>query len=1022
MRTTLSYRSRPVRKAVEGADWTALRAGLLALYDAASDTAGASERHAADFVRVVLEAASKSDRNPLTDRVSAKEFAQLFLDRSAKYSTTKAGISALLFETWLYEHGGDFLGRFLETVLESDSEYLAVFVDTFTEDEEKLLREKTEKFAAIEVVVRAGDRDYVKGLISDVTILKCKATQKRGENGEKDQTPTASTNPAPKVESLLPKTRDEYGKVCEDGGLSTEALLLVFGRDFDADIRIDEGGDFYREDANGVRWLTLDNGLSWQPDLSSVSDPRAEPAIIQETAKPLAARVVSYPLEVLIDLAESESPAPQSGHTDLYDIYASGSIRSKNNSWAVFEALIEGGESRAILVTTKTAHVVRDDILSVVRDINRLAQVYEGMPDEFDMIVEQYVQEYGQERGVRASNALSLIELLDANGRSCSERDARVHNRCLQRLVEASVSADKAKPEDAEDEGSDRMEDPLFYREDLQGYYDLQITQNLSPNDALARVRARFKVKGLVVTPAGEVRAPGIVDRPKPSGLSMPPESAVEPAVSAPPPVSKDEKPAEQVPEQPESPATESFVETSETRLPLSNLDDASLYWLVYEDGNIEDFNEWVAQYCPHLVSALQTWRPADSPLHEGSLERLESVHAARVGRASRPRGKRAVSESQREQHEKWCKLVNLRSAPLRSFLSSPELVSVLRESKLRDEFHLAKKASRWALAMRNVPVEEWTTEMWNWAGRSIRAISKLRGSSAPLVENGALTRKYHLLKTWGHDPSLQGRINAADVIKLQATGEAGIRRVNRLIDSLSGVPPFYVGEAQVRYSMPDYSTLKQHRRASDLSEARASGPKSKKGGSKKLARALADLELAPSTKFWLAPDWAGEGAHIERATPNSFVVNTDTTSEGAVTVLSYHGGDGEAVGVFSILTSGPNAGAFKVVVREDSLRQGIGMKLLDEAEKRGFDIVGAIHKNKFSESGRGLVRKWLLKKGGSAKSPMAESDNKHDGPTVWKSVVDGVTYYVSNTHRAYNVALSLDEALTNLNFISKTV
>lgn len=368
-----------------------------------------------------------------------------------------------------------------------------------------------------------------------------------------------------------------------------------------------------------------------------------------------------------------------------------------------------------------------------------------------------------------------------------------------------------------------------------------------------------------------------------------PPEPTAQPEVSAPQPsAAKDEKPAEQVPEQPKSPNTESFFETSETRLPLSNLDDASLYWLVYEDGNIEDFNEWVAQYCPHLVSALQTWRPADSPLHEGSLERLESVHAARVGRASRPRGKRAVSESQREQHEKWCKLVNLRSASLRSFLSSPELVNVLRESKLRDEFHLAKKASRWALAMRNVPVEEWTTEMWNWAGRSIRAISKLRGSSAPLVENGVLTRKYHLLKTWGHDPSLQGRINAADVIKLQATGEAGIRRVNRLIDSLSGVPPFYVGEAHARHPLPDYSTLKQYRRAADLSEARASGPESKKSG--------------------------------------------------------------------------------------------------------------------------------------SAKSVKAESGDTHGGPTVWKSVVDGVTYYVSNTHRAYNVALSLDEALTNLNFISKTV
>jgi hypothetical protein len=55
------------------------------------------------------------------------------------------------------------------------------------------------------------------------------------------------------------------------------------------------------------------------------------------------------------------------------------------------------------------------------------------------------------------------------------------------------------------------------------------------------------------------------------------------------------------------------------------------------------------------------------------------------------------------------------------------------------------------------------------------------------------------------------------------------------------------------------------------------------------------------------------------------------------------------------------NRGAFKIVVREDAMRQGWGMKLLDEAERQGIFIDFAA--NSFTSQGRALATHWLEQK-----------------------------------------------------------
>ncbi len=132
------------------------------------------------------------------------------------------------------------------------------------------------------------------------------------------------------------------------------------------------------------------------------------------------------------------------------------------------------------------------------------------------------------------------------------------------------------------------------------------------------------------------------------------------------------------------------------------------------------------------------------------------------------------------------------------------------------------------------------------------------------------------------------------------------------------------------------------------------------KGG--KIKTALKDVESAGSVKYWMQPEFHSETYDYEqKGKPNSFVKLYDE-KHNADSIIAYDK-KGNLVGLFTISKAGKEQGAFKIVVREDSLNKGWGKKLLDEAEKQGINIVGNIKNNKFSHSGRNLLRSWLTKK-----------------------------------------------------------
>lgn len=69
----------------------------------------------------------------------------------------------------------------------------------------------------------------------------------------------------------------------------------------------------------------------------------------------------------------------------------------------------------------------------------------------------------------------------------------------------------------------DHMEDPEFYRQDLQTFYDSKIMLGATPEEAAKATKAKFGISNLVVCPTGEVRSPGVPDRKLPPPPPLPP-------------------------------------------------------------------------------------------------------------------------------------------------------------------------------------------------------------------------------------------------------------------------------------------------------------------------------------------------------------------------------------------------------------------------------------------------------------------------------------------------------------------
>jgi hypothetical protein len=258
------------------------RLAELAASDLPEDTSG---KHTRGYIAAIMEVAA--DAKP-EDRSDARKFAQAFVSKDAAYSRTRAGIAAVQLEAWIIEHGGTLYAQFVETVLDSgDNKFLAIFEGRLTDSDKDRLRSGTSSFVKLEPIAEAGLVNYEMGDVLEFSMFDCTAQGKLDKNVQpKDATQYdqlgSFDTPSFAHESVLPKTRDDYDRVYESGGITQAAATFLFG----ARVRgaVMEAGQLAFLDDNGTRWVS-ESGAKWIPDVDSIVE-RDEPTDDEETDEP----------------------------------------------------------------------------------------------------------------------------------------------------------------------------------------------------------------------------------------------------------------------------------------------------------------------------------------------------------------------------------------------------------------------------------------------------------------------------------------------------------------------------------------------------------------------------------------------------------------------------------------------------------------------------------------------------------------------------------------------------------------
>jgi hypothetical protein len=338
------------------------------------------------------------------------------------------------------------------------------------------------------------------------------------------------------------------------------------------------------------------------------------------------------------------------------------------------------------------------------------------------------------------------------------------------------------------------MDDPPFYRDDLQAYYDMRISAGDEQPTAMSKTKRHFKIRSLTVTPTGEVRSPGIVDNPD------------QPEVPAAGPPEGGEEPPEGPPEDPgggsqmgdEDPAGKDkppAPKSKDRNVPNEAIDEA---WFAYLDTNraIELFEPEVSEHFD--ADELSAWEAPDLEEH---------WRPAHLPQRNRSGPDADVSRENAQLYERFQRLVNMRAGELRAHLRSAalrEAIATTRRSK-RGPLVEGQKAARYVLRMKSLPLAEWNEDMWEHCRKVVTFIERTRRNNAPLLdEAGHASRKLITLRTWGHNPTVRATVSEEEIEPLLAYPRA----LHRYLDATPGLGP--VAIVSEKAGAPPFDSLKK--------------------------------------------------------------------------------------------------------------------------------------------------------------------------------------------------------------------
>lgn len=119
------------------------------------------------------------------------------------------------------------------------------------------------------------------------------------------------------------------------------------------------------------------------------------------------------------------------------------------------------------------------------------------------------------------------------------------------------------------------------------------------------------------------------------------------------------------------------------------------------------------------------------------------------------------MDDKKKEKYKTWKKLINMSANEIQKFLDSDEgkEAGLSRKEAATagasgGKIKSGRDSARAIIRMLGKKVEDWDSNDWEWAGRQISFISRMKSNPGPLYDDkGRKTRKLLSLLVWGHDP-----------------------------------------------------------------------------------------------------------------------------------------------------------------------------------------------------------------------------------------------------------------------------
>lgn len=133
------------------------------------------------------------------------------------------------------------------------------------------------------------------------------------------------------------------------------------------------------------------------------------------------------------------------------------------------------------------------------------------------------------------------------------------------------------------------------------------------------------------------------------------------------------------------------------------------------------------------------------------------------------------MTKDQKELYEQWEALVNMDADDLDCFRKNKygKKAGLSEEEADEQGIRSGRESAKWIVKMKNIPVEEWSDEMWEWAQAQVSFLNRMIGMLESMVKDrtkkgmskeeafedalfdGDEPERILLsLLIWGHDPS----------------------------------------------------------------------------------------------------------------------------------------------------------------------------------------------------------------------------------------------------------------------------